>query len=102
MAMYVIRVERKKAVARLIDLATQPMLDPFSNHCSLLARDGMHVGVDVWRQLFSERHIQILARPFRALRYTVPELEVIDTQRVRELSRCLDQRALCFGVKRRR
>ena len=60
-----------------VDLASQAVLDALSNHRALLARNGLHVGIDVRRKLLSEGYIQILSGPLGTLRHPVPELQII-------------------------
>src|SRR6202158_3771817 len=100
--MDVVGVKRKKAVDRSIDFAAQAVLDALAYHGALLARYCQKVRLAVGRDRSAKRHVQLLARPPRAPRLAVSQLQMIDAEGLREVARRLNQGARGVGVAGRR
>ena len=75
-AVDIVGIQCKKPVDSGVNVAGQTVLDPFSNHGSLLAGDCQHIGLVIGCYAFAECDVKILRRPVRVALIYVAQLKM--------------------------
>jgi hypothetical protein len=98
MPVNVVGIERKEAARIGVDLAAQTILDPLAHHRPLLARDGLHVGLHLGRNLLAKADVEILRRPFRVTLPQIAQLQVLDVEAPRVACASRSKASTAAGV----